>query len=157
MAVHQSILACTLLPIFACILLLATSTRCQPTPSDNCLIYNADNSVCSACRDGFYLAYYFCAPCSPLCSCSSSRSYCDNCRDFSIHDQLPIELSSYRDADRCRFCNVSIPNCLTCSSSSNCSACFNGRYLDPTTQLCSNDTCTPNCELCASPSACRIC
>lgn len=48
----------------------------QPTPTDSCINYNTNYSVCTQCLPGLYLEYFFCIPCNPLCACSSNKNYC---------------------------------------------------------------------------------
>lgn len=94
--------------------LLVAAALSQPTPSDNCLVWNNNLSVCEECFDGFFLIYYFCSPCNPLCSCSNVSNFCESCRNVTVDSELGLELVTYRAEGYCHFCNDSILNCLIC-------------------------------------------
>ena len=59
------------------ILLILILTHSQPIPTltDNCLSVSSQGS-CLQCVVGFYLEYFVCLPCAPLCTCSSQYNYC---------------------------------------------------------------------------------
>lgn len=50
----------------------------QPEPvwTDNCINVNQTSGTCLECIDGFYLEYFLCLPCAPLCNCLSQFNYC---------------------------------------------------------------------------------
>ncbi len=65
------------------IFLLLGIIHSQPTTNDNCLVFNASLSAagtCYECVPGFYLVFFFCLPCAPLCICNSSANFCLSCR-----------------------------------------------------------------------------
>ena len=135
----------------------------QPTFSDNCLNFNLTSGTCLGCVDGFFLQYFFCLPCAPLCLCSSQVNYCDSC--MVVDDYInSLTAISVRFGDRCFFCDAFIPNCLTCITNSTCQQCYGGYYLANLTSEgqgieigCSSTVCTANCELCESSSECKQC
>lgn len=65
------------LSLWALLALLAL-VACQPEPvwTDNCVTANSTSGTCITCIQGFYLEYFLCLPCAPLCTCTSQYNYC---------------------------------------------------------------------------------
>jgi|JI6StandDraft_1071083.scaffolds.fasta_scaffold04068_1 proprotein convertase subtilisin/kexin type 5 len=138
-------------------LLLLASVVAQPTPSDQCKVYDYVNGVCSQCVETYYLQVYFCLPCAPLCLCQNSSNFCTQCLTVS---RGRYDVASYYDAslNRCWYCDEFMNNCAICDNALTCKLCYGGYLIDPATNQCSNNTCTGNCQICNSDKVtCKIC
>ncbi len=138
----------------------------QPEPvwTDNCINVNQTSGTCLECIDGFYLEYFLCLPCAPLCICLSQFNYCQSCMAIqyknSSFNKLPLLVPQ---ASRCYLCEAFIPYCLTCTSQTYCTACFGGYYpvisnnKGQTTSVCSTEICLTNCQICKDATQCSLC
>ena len=107
-------------------LYLLATLHAQPTPipTDNCLRLIAAGNTCAECNQGFYLEYFVCLPCAPLCSCSSQHDYCQNCTSLPYKHTNYQQLAIYSPQQtRCLLCSTLIPGCLECSSALTCTTC----------------------------------
>ena len=126
----------------------------QPEPvwTDNCINVNQTSGTCLQCIAGFYLEYFLCLPCAPLCNCISQYNYCQSCISISYKNstfnKAPLLVPQ---ASRCYLCEAFIPYCLACSSQTYCTECFGGYYpvisnnKGQITSMCSADTCQTHC------------
>jgi hypothetical protein len=152
-----------LIAILCSLLILPTCGQPEPVWTDNCLIVT-NAGTCQQCVPGFYLEYFLCLPCAPLCLCTSQYNYCQSCMQLpykvTTHSLTPIFSQEF---GRCFLCDQFINYCMACNSTTYCSRCSDGYYPIPTgnstgefastcTGLCSN-----NCELCAGPILCELC
>ncbi len=129
----------------------------QPYPPDNCLVLNpVTGSTCSQCAPGFYLEYFLCFPCAPLCLCSTQYNYCESCISLPYQSNNNYTAIHVPNQKRCVLCYALIPNCLKCRDITHCDICFGGYYLVPTNggAVCSNTTCQINCDICSSSTSC---
>jgi hypothetical protein len=125
----------------------------------NCA-YCSPNIDCLICDNNFYLdpALNICNSCYNLSKgCSSCKKLptlivnCTECVDgFSLYLSSNLIFN-------CIECNVTIINCLLCSSPSLCLACSNISFLNQynTCSLCS--LYMKNCEYCSNSSQCDNC
>ena len=140
-------------------LIVALSAQPIPVWTDNCISVTSAGT-CAQCVEGFYLEYFLCLPCAPLCRCSSQYNYCESCMSISYKDTNYSTLAVYQPAaSKCVFCYTLIPNCLECADSSHCTKCFGGYFIVKysNSTICSNTTCNSNCEICADALTCEQC
>ncbi|TNJ27367.1 pVSP [Giardia muris] len=106
-----------------------------------------DTFKCTTCGDGLFpnaaatATTDACSLCDSTCkTCSTSATHCDSCDE-----------GYYFDSNTCTACTDT--NCKTCSSSA-CSECKSGYYLDSTDKSCK--ACSSGCKTCTA-SSCSVC
>ncbi|CAD8093460.1 unnamed protein product [Paramecium primaurelia] len=102
-------------------------------------------SICTKCQNDLYkLSLSQCISCSLPCR-TCDQDVCKSCVNKYYFDSAEIDTTK-----KCKLC---ISPCDQCTSSSSCTTCISGFYLDGTSCL----KCTNNCNTCETATKCFTC
>jgi len=109
----------------------------------NCVEYNLSSSVCTSCRQGFYLSGEICLTISIAnCSVVLNQTYCSQCNNGFVNIN--------------GRCYPSINNCVNYTAAGFCAQCATGFYINTQNNcallpnFCSNANSNGNCLNCIS-------
>ena len=122
--------------------------KCTDKYSMYCATCNA--SQCLSCLVKYYLSNGVCKPCSHIaCRKCTNGTYCTLCDKYWIYDSV--------NHTCLKTCSSAIANCAVCSSTTVCTECKGGYYINSskTCTLCSNSI--ANCLTCTNSNNCTQC